>query len=208
MATVAEKPVESKAASSGDGLELTLRKFTPEEYSRLIEEGIVGDEERLELLRGVVVNMMSKLPPHEVSVRLVSKSLDRLLPPGYDLRSQSAVTLRDSVPEPDCAVVIGDTRRYLDHHPRPDEIALVVEISESSLRVDRSVKSALYGQNGIPVYWIVNLVERQVEVLTEPTGDATEPAYAKTTIFKPGEKVPFTLAGAVVGEIAVADLLP
>ena len=141
-------------------------------------------------------------------MRLVSKSLDRLLPPGYDLRSQSAVTLRDSVPEPDCAIVIGDTRRYLDHHPRPDEIALIVEIAESSLRIDRSLKSGLYAQNGIPTYWIVNLIDRQIEVMAEPTGEAAEPAYAKSTIFKPGDKVPFTLAGVVVGEVAVADLLP
>lgn len=204
IATTLETPLEFLP----DAPELRARRFSVDEYLRLIELGMFADHERLELLEGLIVPMMTRLPPHEVALRLVAKALDRVIPSGYDLRSQSAVQLKSSVPEPDCAVVIGDTRRYSDHHPGPGEIELVVEVADSSLRIDRTTKAGIYASDRIAAYWIVNLPDRQVEVLTDPAGDVETPCYRNTAVFKPGDKIALVLGDKVVGEISVADLLP
>ncbi|MDZ4780364.1 MAG: Uma2 family endonuclease [Planctomycetia bacterium] len=191
-----------------DAPELRSRRFTVDEYVRLIALGMFGDDERLELLEGLIVPMMTRVPPHEVALRLVSKALDRRLPAGYDLRVQSSIQLGASVPEPDCTIVIGETRHYIDHHPSASEIALVVEVSDSSLRIDRTTKARIYAAAGISIYWIVNLPERQLEVWSDPTGEAEQPGYLKTLVFKVGENVSLVLGDKQVGDIAVADLLP
>jgi len=191
-----------------DSPELRSRRFTVDEYLRLIELGILRDDERLELLEGLIVPMMTRLPPHEVSVRLVSKALDRLLPDGYDLRVQAPVQLGTSVPEPDCAIVVGDTRRYIDHHPTASEIVMVVEVSDSSLRVDRTTKSRIYAAAGIANYWIVNLPERQVELYSDPTGDVKTAAYGRSANYRPGDQISLLLHEHELAPIAVSDLLP
>jgi Uma2 family endonuclease len=191
-----------------DPPDVRSRRFSVDEYFRMIEQGIFAEDERLELLEGLIVPMMTRMPAHEVSLRLVSKLLDRLLPDGYDLRVQSAIQLGNSVPEPDCAIVIGDTRRYSDHHPAASEIALVVEVADSSLRIDRTTKARIYAAAGIANYWIVNLSERQLEVLSDPTGDVEVPVYRQAVVYLAGDKFSFLLDGSEIGPIAVADLLP
>lgn len=185
-----------------------LRRFSVDEYFRMIEAGIFAEHERLELLDGRIVTMMTRLPPHEVCLRLVSKALDRVLPTDYDLRVQSTVKLKESAPEPDCAVVIGDTRRYKDHHPGPTEIALVIEVSDTSLRIDRIDKANIYARDRLPTYWVFNLNERQVEALTEPSGDGPTAAYRVTTIYKESDHLPLVLGGQQVADFLVGDLLP
>jgi Uma2 family endonuclease len=205
MLEPAVAPVESAALAD---VQLAPRLFTPAEYLQLASAGVLGADERLELLEGVIFHMMVRLPEHDHSVLSVDEALRRLCTNDYYVRSQMAIALADSHPEPDCAVVRGPRSNHIHQFPASGEIVLVIEVSDSTLRADRKLKARIYARAGIPVYWIVNLVDRQIEILSEPTGDAAEPAYAKATIFKPGEKVPFSLAGAVVGEIAVADLLP
>ena len=97
----------------------------------------------------------------------------------------------------------GDKRDDATRHPEPADLALVVEIAESSLLDDRKLAS-VYGAAGIPVYWIVNRSARQVEVYTLKRGGG----YGKPRIFKSGQSVPVMIAGANVGRIAVADILP
>ena len=208
MATAIEQPVEAKKPHVEEGPGLTLRRFTPDEYSRMSDAGILAAEERTELLKGIVVAMMSRRLPHDEAILNLDEAFRPLCPADFHLRFQLALSLHDSCPEPDCAVIRGARKRGQNRFPTVGEVELIVEVSDSTLRTDQQVKSCIYARAGVPTNWIVNLEARQLEVLTEPTGDATEPAYAKTTIFKPGEKVPFTLAGTVVGEIAVADLLP
>jgi Uma2 family endonuclease len=107
------------------------------------------------------------------------------------------------MPEPDAAAVRGTRRDYTDHHPSQRDVGLVVEVSDTSLAKDRR-RTRVYGAGGIPVYWIINLVDRQVEVYTSPTSDG----YGLMQIYKLGENVPVVLDGIVVGYVAVADLLP
>lgn len=186
----------------------TLRRFTAEEYLKLCEAGILDEDERVELLEGCVVSMMTRMPPHDVALRLVAKALDRILPSGFDLRVQSAVALSGSMPEPDCAIVVGDIRRYRDHHPAPGEIELVIEVSDSSLQLDRTWKSRIYGRDQVPCYWIVNLPDRTLEICTDPTGDVPDAGYRVRQVLTEQDSVTFVVGGKDVGVIAVADLLP
>jgi Uma2 family endonuclease len=101
-------------------------------------------------------------------------------------------------------VVRGDSDDYTDRHPDPGNIALIVEVAESSLSRDRGEKRDNYGRAGIPVYWIVNLVDRQLEVYANPAGGADR----APTILGEMESVNLTIEGQVTSPIAVADLLP
>jgi Uma2 family endonuclease len=112
-----------------------------------------------------------------------------------------------SEPEPDLAVVRGASLDYEDRHPEPAEVALVVEVAESSLTSDREIMGQIYAAAGIPVYWIVNLRGRSrfVEVYTRPTRTRS---YRSRNDYRPGQDLPLKIEGNEVGRIAVADLLP
>jgi Uma2 family endonuclease len=150
-------------------------------------------------------------PPHAVIVSLLVPLLDRLLPPGWHVRSQVPSRTSDSRPEPDASIVAGRPRDYLKRHPGPAETALVIEVSDSTLDEDRGRKRRIYSRAGIPVYWIVNLVDGRVEVHTDPTGpvaEPAEPAYGSVREIGPDDSVPLVLGGRPVAEIPARDLLP
>jgi hypothetical protein len=113
-----------------------------------------------------------------------------------------------SEPEPDLVVTPGPATRYASRHPEPHEIALVVEVSDSSLAFDRGEKALAYAREGIVCYWIVYLAQRQVEVYTDPSGPALQPAFAQRRDYLPGDAVPLVISGRQVALIPVADLLP
>jgi Uma2 family endonuclease len=181
-----------------------LRRFSVREYHDMIRAGILDEDDNVELLDGYVVLKMARNPPHDTSLQRARKRLEALLPSGWDLRVQSAVTFPDSEPEPDVAIVRGDELTYAAHHPGPSDVGLLVEVSDSTLDRDRNDKAPIYARAGIAVYWIVNLVDRQVEVRTAPSGSA----YGQLQVFAPGASVPLVLDGATVGQVPVQDLLP
>ena len=109
-------------------------------------------------------------------------------------------------PEPDLAVARGQPDDYATRHPGPDDIALLIEVADASLRRDRGEKLGSYGRGGIPHYWIINLVDRVVECYSKPNRGGI--GYGSRQIFGPGESVPVVLLDGEVGQIAVADLLP
>ena len=185
-----------------------LRLFSVEEYHQMIQAGILDENDNVELLEGHVIPKMSRNPPHDSAIRILSKHLERLLPPGWDYRVQSAITLSDSEPEPDLAVVRGDERTYGTRHPGPADIGLVVEVSESTLAFDRTDKARIYARAGIETYWIVNLVDRQLEVYTGPTGPSASPGYARRDDVPIGGSVSLLLEGVVIAALPVRDLLP
>jgi Uma2 family endonuclease len=133
--------------------------------------------------------------------------LPSLLPPDWFVRCQRAVTLGDSEPEPDYAVVRGPRNRYRDSHPTPADIGLVVEFSVSSLRLDRTGKGRIYARAGIPVYWVVNVADKVIEVYTQPVGTGDAAAYGKRDDYPVGTAVPVVLGGAAVGTVTVAAVL-
>jgi Uma2 family endonuclease len=183
-----------------------VRRFSVEEYQQMAQAGILTDEDKVELLEGWITPKMIHNPPHDLAVGLVEEAIRNRLTDVWKIRTQSAITTDDSRPEPDVAVVEGPLRRYAHQQPKPDEIALLVEVADTSLDRDRS-KCQLYARAGIAAYWIVNLVDRQVEVYTHPSGPDS-PHYAQQAVYKPGDSVPLTIAGQQPSSIAVDALLP
>jgi Uma2 family endonuclease len=149
-----------------------VRRFTIAEYHRLIDAGIIGEDERVELLEGVIVRMS---PQNEAGVRVLTflmRHLNRTLSDEYQVRPQSPITLPSSgsEPEPDLAVVrAADAPSRLDH---PQTALLAIEVSLSSLRFDRKVKARVYARAGIAEYWIVNVKAERVEVFRDPDPEA------------------------------------
>jgi Uma2 family endonuclease len=185
-----------------------VRRFTVEEYHSLIDRGVLLEGEPFELLEGWIVAKMTRKPPHDVAIALVDGAIRSQLQHDWHMRIQSAITTADSEPEPDLAVVRGQPRDYLDHHPGPADIALVVEVADASLDQDRRWKGRLYARAGVPAYWIVNLNDRCVEIYNDPTGPAAEPGYRQLETRTSGHDACLNIPGHAPFAIAVADLLP
>src|SRR5262245_46764239 len=185
-----------------------FRRFTVAEYHKLIQLGILTEDDDLELLDGYLVYKMPHNPPHDSTIQRMNRRLVRYLPTGWDLRIQSAVTLPTSEPEPDGAIVRGDDSTYANHHPNPSEIGALIEVSDSTLDSDRQDKGPIYAAADISCYWIINLVDRQIEVYASPSGPTASPAYTQRSDYRAGDQVPLTLDGVEVARISVQDLLP
>jgi Uma2 family endonuclease len=184
------------------------RWITRAEFEALMEAGVFPREERLELLAGELTRREAVNTAHAVAVRLVQIALEQVLGAGYDVRPQLPLALSEfDMPFPDIAVVPGSPRDYLAQHPT---IALlVVEVSEASLKTDRTVKGSLYASAGIPEYWILNLRERVLEVYREPAADARAvygAAYRQQRIYTTGE--PVSPLCAPDATLAVEQLMP
>ena len=179
--------------------------ITVDEYERMIEDGTIGEDDPIELIEGRLVAKMTKKPDHMSSSGRARRAIESVLPSGWHARVEGPVRIpsRDSEPEPDLAVVRGEIDDYEDRHPDPADVALVVEIAKSSLAEDRKLAET-YGGGGIPTYWIVNLVHRQLEVYTRPANGTD----SSLTILKKNELVDLIIDGQAVAQIAVADLLP
>ncbi len=181
-------------------------RWTREEFYRLADLGCF-DNRRVELIEGEIIEMPVPKHPHVASMSLTEDSLRGLFGTGFWIRTQSPLNLGiRSDAEPDLAVVPGGPRDYADH---PTSALLVIEVSETTLAFDRGRKGSLYASAGITDYWIVNLVDRQLEVYRDPVPDSNELSgfrYSTRLDFLPGQSVtPLALPGAAV---AVADLLP
>lgn len=183
-------------------------RISVKRYHDMIQKGALTEDDSVELLEGWIVQKMSKNPPHDTAIALADETIRPLLPSEWRIRIQSAITTKDSEPEPDIAIVFGDPRQFVTRHPEPADIGMLVESAESSLDTDRIDKARIYARAKIPVYWVINLIDRQVEVFSDPDSAATPPAYRNTQVFLPGQSIPLVLKGAVVGQIAVQDLLP
>jgi Uma2 family endonuclease len=184
-----------------------LYRLTVDQYRRMAEVGVLAEGEPVELLEGLLIRKMMKNPPHDTSLTLTQYAVADLLPAGWMVRVQCAVTTGDSEPEPDVAVVLGPARRYAKTHPRPKDIALVVEVADASLFEDRGRKARLYARARLPVYWIVNLQESKVEVYTDPKGGRS-PAYHQRRDYGTDESVPLVIEGEEIGQIPVKEMLP
>jgi len=207
MATVALSNLPSIKPSTIIPTE-PIGRLSVDHYHAMIQAGILTDDDPIELLEGWLVVKMSKNPPHRVVTRLIRQALERLIAEGWYVDSQEPITTLDSEPEPDVTVVRGDTLDYLDRHPNPEEVALVVEVAEATLKRDRSTKKRVYARAGIAVYWLINLVNQQIEVYTQPTQSGKQPDYKQHHLYYPGDMLPVILNGTEIGQIAVRELLP
>jgi len=177
-------------------------------YHEMIQKAVLTKDDRVELLEGWIVPKMPRNPAHDSAIDLTEAALRPLLPPGWRIRVQNAITTGDSEPEPDVAVVEGDLRAFVSRHPGPSDIGLLAESAESSLEIDRDDKGRIYARANIPVYWVINLAGRQVEVYTDPNPQGNPPAYRRRETYVPGQMVPVVLKGQTIAHVPVQDLLP
>ena len=189
-------------------VEVKTHHWSRAEYDRLIEIGFFQPRDPIELIGGQLIVAEPQGTYHFTGVRAAGEALRVAFGAGWDVRGQGPVALDDeSEPEPDVAVVRGSFRDYVAEHPsRP---VLVVEVSESSLRLDRHHKGSVYARAGLADYWIVNLVDRVLEVYRDPVQDSAAAfgwRYRSVETFGPEASVaPLVLPGALV---RVVDLLP
>jgi len=178
-----------------------LYRWTRQDYAKIAAKGIFHPEARLELIRGNVIQMSPQTSFHATTIRLIEEALRSVCSQGYDVRVQLPLALMpDSEPEPDIAVVSGKPRDYRNKHP--ETALLIVEVSDSTLIMDRKYKKKLYAGCKIPEYWILNLKSRCLEVYRKPVKES----YRMQEIFHAGDTVsPLFNPEA---SVAVADLLP
>ena len=191
-----------------------FQSLTGDQYDKLVHCGVLTRGDHVELLEGYLVLRVSECPSHDEAANVLTEVLSKMVPDGWVVRSQSTAKLTESRPEPD-ALACGDRKSFAAKHPVPADFALVVEVSESSLARDELDKTRIYARDSIPVYWVVNLVDRRVEVFTDPTGPDVpagaadpDPHYRSRRDYPAGTAVPVVLDGVAVGAIPVDELLP
>lgn len=184
-------------------------RLSVEQYEAMVASGEFKKEDRLELIEGSLVEKTTKGPNHSTGSEDCWRAIHAVLAAGWHVRIEKPIRIpdRDSEPEPDVSVARVKTADYRRRHPGPAEVGLVVEVADSSVEDDRAM-AMTYGGGGIPVYWLVNVRDGQLEVYTEPSGPSPPVGYRRCTVFHPGHDVPVVLDGREVARIAVADLLP
>ena len=189
---------------------MPLRRFTLDEYHQLIDIGFFNENERVELVEGILVYMSPNNPPHIRTVIRLGKVFSFLnARADVEIRAQGPVTIPELMtePEPDLVISMESGSDLDERHPHPSEILLLMEVSDSSLTYDRTRKGTIYAQAGIPEYWIWNLVDGSLEVYRDPHTPASGDAVYQTKLtFHRGESVaPLAFPEF---EVAVDDILP
>jgi len=180
-------------------------RLSVEQYDELVQSGIIGKQDKVELIEGLLVRKAPGDKSHPLAAKQAMLALLRVLSPGWHVASEKPVVASEwSKPEPDLAVVRGQGRDYLQRDVTAADVALVVKIAQSSLECDRTVMARLYANSGIPVYWILNLVDQQIEVYSRPASDH----YESREDFQFSQAVHLVIQGIDVGPIPVEDVLP
>jgi len=169
----------------------TAKRFTIAEYHRLAELGFLNEDDRVELIKGEIIQMAAKGTSHSVCETRLERELFKLVGESATLRGQQPIVIPpDSEPEPDRAIVRNRSDDYLSAHPSPEDVLLLIEIADSTLKDDQEVKLPLYAEAGISNYWIFNLVENRLETYSEPYQDLQGKfGYRRKLIFLPNESV-------------------
>jgi Uma2 family endonuclease len=187
---------------------IRTRRWTRAEYDRLIADGSFRPDERLELLGGQLVVREPQGSRHAVAIELALHALQQAFGPAWRVRVHLPIALDiESEPEPDLSVVGGAPRGSAFAHPA--DPVLIVEVADTSLVFDREHKSSLYARAGVADYWIVNLVDRQLEIYRDPVGAPAAPfGWRYTQRSVRGATAVISPLAALSARISVAELLP
>jgi hypothetical protein len=179
-------------------------------YEAMVRSGVFTNRDRLVLIEGFLVEKVTQYPPHTISCELCRAVFQQVIPSGWHPRSDRPLRVpsRASMPEPDLVVARGAIRDYVAGDPGPAEVAMVLEVADLSLDDDRNVMARVYGGAGVTIYWIVNLVDRQVEVYSAPSGPAEPVGFRHCDVYQVGQHVPVVIDGVEIGQIAVTAIMP
>jgi Uma2 family endonuclease len=183
----------------------SLYRLTLDQYEAMVDAGILTGRDRDHLINGYLVEKMTHKPPRAIADELCGDALRAVLPAGCSVRSGKPVRIPGlaSEPEPDRCVVRGGIRDYAGRHPGPPGVALIAEVAKSSLDEDRAM-AGISGRAGIPSYWIINVIDGQVEVFSNPGPSG----YGSIEVLAPPHVLRVLIDGVEVGEIPVAEILP
>jgi Uma2 family endonuclease len=169
---VAAPPIAPSPSLPRRPTESQPKRFTLDDYHRLIEIGFFKDGDRIELIRGELFEMAAHGTPHTYTTTHLCRQLDRLLGDDASVRGQVPITLPSaSEPEPDVVIAQVHEDDYFSHHPYPEDIVLLIEVADTTLEYDRTVKLSLYAEVNIPHYWIANVKINQMECHSQPYQD-------------------------------------
>jgi Uma2 family endonuclease len=183
-------------------------RMTVDLYEKLVESYAFGDTSPVFLWQGRLVLPEATGFGHRYSLVTLNQTFHQVVPDGWHVQQRSPIRVSDdSEPEPDLTVLVGPVRAYLTRTPAAADAALVVEITETSGHPASVQKLTAYAAASIPVYWVVNIPARRIDVYTGPSGPTERPTYSKCQPYRPGDDVPVVLDGREVGRIAVGDVL-
>lgn len=184
-----------------------VHRFSVEDYFKLVDAGVLGEDDNCELLEGWIVPKMGKKPLHDGTIDIVAGVLGEILPSGWFPRVQNVLQTATSAPEPDFAVARGVRSSFTERHPQGNDVGLVIEVADSTVQIDRR-KALIYAAADVPRYWIINLPERCLEVYENPQPVNEGVRYAPPRILHSSDEVELVLDDQHVARISVAKLLP
>jgi Uma2 family endonuclease len=185
---------------------IQTKRWTRQEYDHMAQAGIFSPDDRVQLIEGEIVTMTPQNSLHSACIGLAEEALRRAFGATHWIRIQLPLVIDpDSEPEPDLTVVSGSPRDYI--HEQPRTALLVVEVADTTLALDRDRKARIYAQAGIAEYWIVNLVDRCLEVYRDPVSTPSQPARYQTSqrLTATDRVAPLARPDA---SVPIADLLP
>ena len=174
----------------------THHRFSVAEYDQMIDRGILTEDDRVELIRGEIVEKMSIGDEHIACVNRLTRLLVKLFDERAIVSVQNPVRLADSEPEPDLVLLTPKADFYASGKPQAADVLLLIEVADSSLELDREDKRSLYAENGIQEYWIINLIDRTIETFRQPQENGR---YLNTRVVRPGANLEIgALAGSTI----------
>jgi len=190
------------------GTAASSKRVTLEEYRRGVAQNEFGPAGSVELLEGRVVAKARQSLRHEGALEKIREVLTKLVPGGWHLQVAQAIQTTDSLPEPDVSIVADALDSHTSRPTRSEEVALIVEAADASLALDRRLKGRVYARAGIANYWILNLIDGQVEVYSNPSGPVQMPGFHEHRVLRGDDKLSLVIGLDDLGMVRVADMIP
>ncbi|HTQ39117.1 MAG TPA: Uma2 family endonuclease [Pirellulales bacterium] len=183
-------------------------RITLDEYRRRAAKGGHSTSNTFELLEGVVVPKCRQTLRHETAVEKLRDYIGIMIPNGWHLLVQQPIACGDSQPEPDLASVCDVLDEYANRPPKAENVSLVVEVADGSLLADRTLKGRIYARAGVVCYWLLNLIDSQLEVFSNPSGPVPMPGYREKRVYRTEDKLSLVIGLDDLGTVRVGDILP
>ncbi|HEY0009826.1 MAG TPA: Uma2 family endonuclease, partial [Tepidisphaeraceae bacterium] len=164
---------------------ISLYRLSVAQYHAMIQHGLLTSDDKVELIEGLLIPKMPKNPPDRICNERLGRAIRKMDLGQWSFQKQEPITLLFSEPEPDGSIFAGVTEDYELGHPQAADVAVVMEVSDSTLHCDRSLKLRDYARSNIPFYWIINLIDRRIEVYSQPDATGDEPLYRTQKVYGP-----------------------